>query len=154
MQVDQHDFHGLVHGVDLLEAELRRQLAPLGIQPRQAQVIEALARIGPVRQADLAAEFGVTAASMSTMTDRLLAAGWLTRSVDPASRRQNIVALTPEGRKLLDGIAKAWSVVDETVRGILGSEADSFFQQARVLRDGLGGVVPGTRSDRETKAAS
>lgn len=146
MQADQHRFHGLTHSADLVEAELRRRLAPLGLQHRQARIIEAMARMGPVSQTDLAAEFGVTSASMSTMTDRLLAAGYISRRTDPRSRRQNVLELTDKGRSMLAGIEAAWLAVDTAIRDVLGDEADMFFRLARRLRDGLGGTVPGVRS--------
>lgn len=144
MKVDGHDFHGLLHGASLVETVQRRALAPLGVLPRQARVIEAMARMGAVSQTELAAAFGVTSASMSTMTDRLLAAGYITRTTDPDSRRQNVLELTERGRMLLDGIADAWTAVDDSIRAVLGADAPTFFDLARRLRDGLGGTPPGT----------
>ncbi|MDX2482289.1 MAG: MarR family winged helix-turn-helix transcriptional regulator [Pseudodonghicola sp.] len=143
MQIKQQDFHGLLHSADLVEAELRRRLAPLGLQPRQARVLEAMARMGPVSQSELASEFGVSSASMSTMTSRLLAARYISRSVDPASRRQNVLELTDKGWTFLDGIVEAWTAVDDNIRDVLGADAATFFELARRLRDGLGGSVPG-----------
>lgn len=148
MRVDQHDFHGLLHSADLVETLLRRKLTPLGILPRQARVLEAMGRTGPVSQADLASAFGVTAASMSTMTDRLLAARYITRAVDPASRRRNVLELTDKGRTLLARISQAWAAVDDTIHVVLGGESATFFDLARRLRDGLGGTIPGTQSTR------
>jgi DNA-binding MarR family transcriptional regulator len=148
MQVDQHHFHGLLHSADLVETVLRQKLAPLGIHPRQARVLEAMGRTGRVSQSDLASEFGVTSASMSTMTDRLLAAGYITRAIDPASRRQNVLELTDKGRTLLAGISEAWSAVDDTIRVALGEDAAVFFDLARRLRDGLGGTIPGSGRNR------
>ncbi len=148
MRSDQHKFHGLLHSAELVESALREQLAPLGILPRQARVLEALSRTGPVSQTDLASAFGVTSASMSTMTDRLLAAGYITRTIDPTSRRQNVLDLTDSGRTLLDGINEAWSAVDDTIRAVLGRESATFFSLARRLRDGLGGTVPGAKTAR------
>lgn len=142
MPVDEHSFHGLLHGASLVEAELRRHIAPLGIHPRQAQILDVMDRTGPVSQVDLAAEFGVTSASMSTMADRLLTAGYITRVSNPASRRQNVLELTPKGRKLIDGIAAAWTMVDATISGALGKDAATFFKMAQQLRDNLGGAVP------------
>ena len=144
MQVDKHEFHGLLHSANLIEAELRRQLAPFGIQPRQARVIEALDRMGTASQVDLASSFGVTSAGMSTMTDRLLAAGYITRVQDPESRRKNILALTAEGQALVSGIDHAWSALDDTIRTVMGDDAKVLFDLSRRLRDGLGGTVPGT----------
>ena len=154
MQVDQHDFHGLLHSAQLIEAELRQQLLPLGVQPRQARMLEAMGRMGAVSQSDLAAEFGVTSASMSTMTDRLLAAGYITRATDPGSRRQNVLELTDKGRTLLAGIGSAWKTVDATIRAVLGKNSAEFFDTARRLRDGLAGTVPGTNVTRAPAAMS
>lgn len=77
MQHDQSDFHLLLHAAALLEAELRRRLAGLGVLPRQALALSALARMGPVTQVVMAREFGITAAAVSTMVSRLLAAGYV-----------------------------------------------------------------------------
>jgi DNA-binding MarR family transcriptional regulator len=83
------------------------------------------------------------------MTDRLLAAGYITRAVDPSSRRQNVLALTEKGGRLLDGIAKAWAAVDAMISAALGTNAAAFFAQAQHLRNTLGGVVPGaTRASK------
>jgi len=144
MQVDEHNFHGLLHSANLIEAELRQRLAPLGIHPRQARILEAMERMGAVSQSDLKTAFGVTSAAMSTMTDRLLAAGYITRTTDPASRRQNVLELTDEGRALLAGIGEVWSAIDDIIRTALGQDAAAFFDLAHRLRDGLGGTVPGT----------
>lgn len=154
MQIDQHDFHGLLHSADIVEAELRRHLAPLGIHPRQARVIEAMGRSGPVSQTDLASMFGVTSASMSTMTDRLEAAGYITRAIHQASRRQNVLELTDKGRTLLSGIDSAWSAVDNTIRAALGPDAATFFDLARRLRSGLGGTVPRPVGNRAAERLS
>ena len=143
MQIDEHHFHGLLHSANLVEAELRRHIAPLGIHARQAQILDTMDRMGPVSQVDLAAAFGVTPASMSTMTDHLLASGYITRAPNPASRRQNVLGLTEKGRTLLDGIAKAWAAVDAKISAALGENAAAFFAQAQHLRDNLGGAVPG-----------
>lgn len=102
--------------------------------------------MGPVSQVDLAAAFGVTSASMSTMTDRLLAAGYISRAVDPASRRRHVLELTDTGRTLLTGIGAVWTAVDDTIQATLGSEAGTFFDLARRLRDGLGGTIPGGKN--------
>ena len=103
--------------------------------------------MGSVCQSDLASEFGITPASMSTMADRLLTARYITRSVDPASRRQNVLELTDGGRNLVAGICEAWTEVDNTIRAGLGKDATPFFELARRLREGLGGTIPGSRGN-------
>ncbi|SNS46280.1 DNA-binding transcriptional regulator, MarR family [Antarctobacter heliothermus] len=102
--------------------------------------------MGPVSQSDIASAFGVTPASMSTMTDRLLSAGYITRAVDPGSRRRHILELTDTGRTLLNGIGDAWTAVDDGIRASLGADAETLFELARRLRDGLGGKIPGDKN--------
>lgn len=134
MQPQEYDFHGFLHSATLVEDKLRRQLSPLGINPRQARVLMAMKHMAPVSQVALADACGITPASMSTMTDRLLAAGYITRSPDAATRRRNAIDLTNEGRAKLDEISKVWDAVDNVLREALGGE-----------RAQLGGKPPGHR---------
>jgi len=142
MQGNTSDFHGLLHTAALIDAELRKHLGPLGLQPRQARVLEAMGRMGAVSQTELAEAFGITSASMSTMTARLLAAGYITQAVNPASRRHNVLELTDKGRIMLEVVAKVWASVDTTIASLLGSDADTLFILAHRLREGLGGRMP------------
>lgn len=143
MQPNEHDYHGLTHSATLIEDELRQKLAPLGLLPKQARVLMAMQHLAPVSQADLAKAFGITPASMSTMTDRLIANGYITRNPDPATRRRNQLELTGAGRAKLNTISGVWDDVDATIHDILGPEdAQTFFDLARRLRNGLGGRPP------------
>ncbi|WP_372966585.1 MarR family transcriptional regulator [Marinobacter sp.] len=54
---------------------MRTRLAPLGIHPRQDRILSLLGMMEQASQIKLARKFGLTAASMSTMTSRLLATG-------------------------------------------------------------------------------
>lgn len=127
---------------------MRRRLAPLDIHPRQARVLTAIHHMQPVSQVELAAAFDINAASMSTMTDRLLAAGYITRKTDPNARRRNILELTDAGRAKLDAIFRAWDEVDAFIRDAIGhDDAEELFRLAQRLRDKLGGRVPGKIRD-------
>ena len=64
-QSQSYKFHLLLHSADLIEDYLRIKLSPLDLTPRQARVLKALNRLGPVAQVELARSFGITAASMS-----------------------------------------------------------------------------------------
>ena len=148
MKRDRHEFHGILHSARLLEEILRERLGPLDILPRQAHVLTAIHEIGPVSQARLAEAFEVTQASMSTMTDRLLAAGLITREEDPAARRRNLIDLTEAGRAKLDATHAIWATMDDTIRELLGEEdAKAFFRLSLRLRNALGGHPPGQKPD-------
>ena len=152
MQFDTVKLHYLLHAATLVEEKLRHRLSEIGISPRQARVIDALARMGAVSQIALAREFAVTPASMSTMTGRLIAADIITRKVDPTEVRSNIVELTPRGRALLADVHAAWRDIDTLIAETLGAkDAAAHATLNRRLRDRLGGKVPGLASDNTPK---
>jgi DNA-binding MarR family transcriptional regulator len=139
--------HHLLHSADLLDDALRRRLARIDVRPRQARIVDALSRMEPASQVALAREFDITPASMSTMTARLIEAGFITREVDPEEARSNVLRLTPRGRALLSDIHAAWRDVDRLIEDKIGTdEAQTLSRVTRALRDALGGRVPG-RSD-------
>ena len=143
MSIKQHGLHGLLHAANLVEGIAREQLVAVDVLPRQAQVLSAISRMGQASQIELAQTFGVSSASMSTMTERLLAVGLISRDTDPLVRKRNVLVLTAKGGEKLNGIHTAWDAVDARIEQALGSDAATFFTLSRRLRDALGGKVPG-----------
>ncbi|QBF33289.1 MarR family winged helix-turn-helix transcriptional regulator [Thalassococcus sp. S3] len=147
------DLHFLLHSAALIEDAVRRALVPLGLGPSQARVLDALDRLGQASQAELAQVCNITAASMSTMTMRLLAAGFIERQQDPKERRSNILRLSDRGRLLLNDIHAAWASVDRLIETSVGADkAKSIAQLTRTLRDALGGRTPGARASNGSAA--
>ena len=150
MTTDSFSLHFLLHSAALVEEQLRVRLAEIGVRPRQARIIQALSRMEPASQVSLAREFGITPASMSTMTVRLIEAGFISREPDPDEARSNLLRLTPRGRGLLSDIHAAWGDIDALIAERIGSEnAATLARMTRALRDSLGGRVPGA-PDAET----
>lgn len=142
-----YNFHLHLHFSHLLEQRLRNRLAPLGIHPRQARILDALARMGEVSQVKLAREFGLTAASMSTMTSRLLAAGLIQKHVDEQEQRSNVLKLTRHGNNLLAKIHQEWQEIDRETTAVIGKEnAVLFAALALQLRNAFGGSGPSDES--------
>ena len=137
-------FHAHLHSGHLLEEHLRARLTGLGISPRQARVLDAMDRMGPVSQVALAQSFHLTAASMSTMTSRLIKAGLIEKARDPESARGNLLTLSARGREALASVYGAWTDMDRLIEGLLGQrKAHSLAALTRELRDALGGHPPG-----------
>ena len=144
MQRPDYRFHLLLHASHLIEERLRLRLKPLGVQPRQARILDALGRMEQASQVDLAREFNLTAASMSTMTSRLIKANFIAREPDQQELRSNILTLTDSGRDLLQAIYEAWRDVDRDIDNAIGSEhAQNLGRLALRLRNELGGRTPG-----------
>ncbi len=141
-----NNLHYLLHSAALIEKSLSTQMQPLGLGPRQARVIDALHRMGPTSQVDLARECGITAASMSTMTSRLIAANYVSRKADSHELRRNTLSLTPLGLALLNDIKKAWAEIDRLIEKSIGVDnSETLAGLTRELRNALGGHAPGAK---------
>ena len=135
--------HPLLHAGHLVEARQRDRLNKTGLGPRQARVLSALDHIGETHQKTLAAGFDITPASMSSMCDRLVAAGLIERQVDPNEKRAFLIHLTPEGKSKVQDVRVAWSEIDEIIINAIGQEAaESLAGLSGDLRDHLGGAIP------------
>ena len=149
-----YQFHFFLHCGHLIEERLRTKLTPLEIMPRQARVLDALGRMGQASQVQLADEFGLSAASMSTMTARLLTAGLIERRVDEHELRSNVLKLSKHGKGLLTQIYEVWREVDQEIYEAIGSENAT--QLARItheLRNAFGGFTPGENSSNSEEQA-
>ncbi|QFS83763.1 transcriptional regulator SlyA [Roseivivax sp. THAF40] len=131
-------FHPILYAAVALEERLRERLAPLGITPRQARILLKLDRLGTVSQNVLAEEFQVRAASMSTMTARLIANGFVTRQISASDKRANAIELTDKGRNLLTEVRRVWRDINIIIEQALGTEvARTHSKQAINLINGL-----------------
>lgn len=154
MTTDSFTFHFLLHSAALLEEHLRERLAKIDVRPRQARIIDALSRMEPASQVSLAREFGITPASMSTMTVRLIEAGFVSRKPHPDEARSNVLRLTTRGRGLLSEIHTAWRAMDALIAERIGADdAETLALITRALRDSLGGSAPGTDPAKPSKSS-
>ena len=144
MLIKKQKVHLLLHSADLMEQQMRIQLAHLDIKPRQARVLDALDRMGSVSQVVLAREFHITPASMSTMITRLSAAGLVKAETDPAELRSKIISISALGREVLGKVREVWLNVDAVIENALGRDKAALLAALTgELRDALGGSVPG-----------
>lgn len=93
------DFAEVMTG--LLIDQYQRQVAELELTFAQAQVLRVLRR-APVTTGQLAEELQISAPAITQLTDRLCRKGYIERRAAADDRRCVIVALTDEGRELVD----------------------------------------------------
>lgn len=150
-----YQFHFFLHCSHLIEERLRTKLIPLDIKPRQARVLDALGRMGQASQVQLADEFRLSAASMSTMTTRLLTAGLIEKRVDEQELRSNVLKLSKHGESLLTQIYEVWREVDREIGEAIGPEnATQLVTITRELRNAFGGFTPGESKLNSEKSKS
>lgn len=87
----------------LLMAVTARSIAAVdeSITLAQFRLLVILNTVGAVKHAALADQLGVNPSTASRMVDRLVAAGMVDRQTNPASRREIVIELTAEGRRLV-----------------------------------------------------
>ncbi len=117
-----------------------------GLQVGELNVLAALRRSGEPYQltpTELYRGLLISSGAMTNRLDRLEAAGLVTRVPDPADRRRIKVALTDEGRGLIDGAMDAHTQrLREAFGGIDG-------EQRAQLEDLLRAVLVRLEADRE-----
>jgi DNA-binding MarR family transcriptional regulator len=124
---------------DLLGQVVRRlhrgtseALAPLGLSRAQSRVVRLLAD-GPLRMATIAERLAVVPRTVTDLVDGVEAAGLVARHPDPGDRRSTFVALTTDGRLLLDRLEVARRESAEQAFGRLDPADRSIL--LRLLRD-------------------
>jgi DNA-binding MarR family transcriptional regulator len=144
MQSQSRNFHFLLHSAHLVEEKLRKRLVPLDVQPRQARILDAISRTGGTSQIRLAEEMSVTQASMSTMIVRLVELKLITKRVDKAELRSNILCITQRGQKQLGRIYEIWAETDREIEAKIGLKNTKQLTALTLrLRNALGGFTPG-----------
>jgi DNA-binding MarR family transcriptional regulator len=85
----------------------------------QFRTLAVLADRGQTNLSKLAAELDVNASTAMRVIDRLVAAGLVSRTENPASRREVVLCLTPAGERVVgDVIASRRSAIAALVQGI------------------------------------
>ena len=135
--------HPFLHAATLMEKRVTALLRASGVRHRQGLILDALHRIGPTSQRHLAKEFDISPGSISSMTDRLLALGFITRNTNADDRRSDVLELTPDGLAILTVVRDAWQDADDGIETALGAKkAAQFFALAAELRSAQGGHAP------------
>jgi DNA-binding MarR family transcriptional regulator len=119
---------------DALNVELRALFAEAGLSDGDFDVIASLRRAGEpfaLTPGELAATTMVTSGAVTKRVDRLEAQGYVTRTVSTEDGRSRTIALTAEGRALIDDLFPRH--VDNERRLLAGLSADEQVELARLL---------------------
>lgn len=87
--------------------DFKRFMDESGLSPSQINALMRLHYGGKCGVSDIGGHLGVTNAAASQMVDRMVQLGLFTRSEDSADRRVKQIALTPEGRALVEAGVEA-----------------------------------------------
>jgi DNA-binding MarR family transcriptional regulator len=79
-----------------------RRNTPMAVSSTTFTTLDTLAAAGPMRISDLARHEGVSQPGMTTLVNRLEAAGQAERITDPTDGRATLVRITRVGRRVID----------------------------------------------------
>lgn len=133
--------HGrrLVREIEALARRLTPTDDPVPATTPQKVALTAVADWGPLRLGALADRMGTTDATASRTVDALVATGLVERLEDAEDRRAVRIAVTPEGRRLIDRrraeLAKA---LERGLRDLPADDRDRLVGLLERLNAGLG----------------
>lgn len=97
---DASGLHGVAEGIERLLMWVRRQ-APSQVSSSTITTLDTLAGSGPLRVSELAEREAISQPGMTTLVNRLEAAGQAERVADPSDGRATLVRITEAGRAVL-----------------------------------------------------
>jgi DNA-binding MarR family transcriptional regulator len=118
-----------------LARRLRAQRAVDTMSDGQFAVLAALKMNGPHTLGELAERERVTAPSMNRTVNCLEEEGWLTRTTDEQDRRKVNIALTDEGRAVVEETTRrrdAW--LEDGLAALTSPERDILSRAAAIMR--------------------
>lgn len=132
-----------------IDREIRRELAPRGIELWELEILATLRRVGgpPYRMTSgaLMEEAQLTSGAITKRVARLEERGWVRREIDPADRRRVFVVLTDEGLERAVQVFGVMSEVEGALLEGLGEEnLDRINGDLRELLLRLEGPAPPT----------
>jgi len=113
-------------------AESLRTLSDTGMTMAQVSAVHVLMFEGPQGVGDLAQCLGHSVSATSSLVQRLVEQGLVSRTEDPSDRRQKSVELTVAGKKLVERLMKAR--YRELRAGLEHIQAETRAELRRVIR--------------------
>jgi DNA-binding MarR family transcriptional regulator len=105
------------------------ELAPAGINGREAAVLRAIDNPQPLAQGDIARRMGIDRTTMVALIDDLQERGLVRRRQDPDDRRKNVVELTDAGQHITRQATQAGEQAERTFLSPLSADQAEQFKK-------------------------
>jgi len=135
-------------GLERLALWLRRQ-APAQVSSSTVTTLDTLSSSGPMRISDLAEREAISQPGMTTLINRLEAAGQAERVADPTDGRATLVRITREGRKVLaDRYAARTDVLVRHLERLDAADRAAIAAALPAIDRLIGATAPNAERDR------
>ena len=112
----------LLRARETVMAPIREMLADAGVTEQQWRVLRVLNENGPLDGTDVASRASLLAPSLTRITQTLQSKGLVTREGSQTDRRRQMLAITPQGKALLDDYREQALGIANAVEERLGRE--------------------------------
>ncbi|GAA0415729.1 MarR family transcriptional regulator [Streptomyces luteireticuli] len=132
----------------LLVAVSARSLASVedSVTVPQFRLLVVLSTHGASNLVTLADLLGVNPSTAMRMIDRLIAAGFVSRDVNPANRRETVLRLTPAGRRIVEEVtARRRDEITTIVERMLPAQRAALVEALTAFTEAGGEPAPGGR---------
>ena len=122
-----------------IEKEVQRRFATRGMTLPRFDVLAALDRHGELNMGALSKALLVSNGNVTQLVQKLIREGLVEMRKPPADRRSSIVRLTPEGRQVFAGLARAhqdW--IDEIVGDLDFTQRERLYVALGLLKISIG----------------
>ena len=96
------------------------EVGKTGLKGTQYSLLSYVAKLGPIRPAELAREMKVDASTLSRNLRPLIDAGWVAMGPG-ADGRSRLVSVTDEGREKRQEAQRRWRIAQEAINDVVGS---------------------------------
>ncbi len=113
-------------------------LRPLGLTAGQLNVLVVIARRSPISPGEVARRLNMEKSTVSRNIERMRNNGWLTVTAAESGRKQQL-ALTRQGKTLLEKSVPAWDEAQTRARAVLGRRgAESIHRMSNAVWSRIG----------------
>lgn len=140
-----------------LQADTQRMLDGLDVRVASGHypILAALDRLGPLAVGELARALGVTQPGVTRSVARLAAAGLIETSAACEDQRRRIVALSPDGQRLVERAKRdVWPRIEAAVADLCADLSGPLLQQLAAMEDGLTAIPLDRRANARGGARS
>ena len=112
----------LLRARETVMAPIREMLADAGVTEQQWRVLRVLNEAGPLDGTEVAQRASLLAPSLTRITQTLQAKGYVTREGSQTDRRRQVLAITNDGKALLDRYRDQALAIANTLEDRMGKE--------------------------------
>ncbi|MBV8076558.1 MAG: winged helix-turn-helix transcriptional regulator [Planctomycetaceae bacterium] len=103
-------------------------LRPFGLRISQANILAAVAYLDESRPAEVSRILRIEKSTLSRDVELMKQKGWL-ESDPPTGGRNQMIRLTPQGKKLLGTIQPSWEKAQAEARLLIGEDGEAALRQ-------------------------